>query len=83
MADHLIHGFDAYELVPALLAFVSGLALLARAGRRPATAGSRRPRVDELLLCVAGLSLAILLLHQVVTDGVCHGSCAFSMRGGR
>ncbi len=36
-------------------------------------------RVDEVLLLAAAVGLAALLIHQLVTDGVCHGSCTLPL----
>ena len=79
-----IAGVDAYDLLSAVLAFCAGIALLARCGDLPLSKrGSRSRRIDDLLAWVAVLSIAVLLVHQGVTDGVCHGSCTVSLPGRR
>lgn len=73
-----VAGFDAYDLGSALLALSSGLVLGVRLIRHPGGARGLRQRqrpVDELLICLVLIGLGVLLLHQFVTDGICHGAC--------
>ncbi|GAC1610764.1 MAG: hypothetical protein NVS3B26_19380 [Mycobacteriales bacterium] len=73
--QHIV-GFDAYDLLSAVLALLAGSLLVARRARRPSgvrEAGERR--ADDALAAMALLALAVLLLHQFVTDLLCHGSC--------
>jgi hypothetical protein len=72
-----VGGFDAYDLGSALLALSSGLAL---AVRRLGRGTLDRHSVDELLLALVVIGTVILVLHQVVTDGLCHGACQLSVR---
>ena len=53
--------------------------LAVRVGLRLAGQGGVRSRpLDEALLLLTVVGLAALLLHQLVTDGVCHGSCSLT-----
>jgi len=78
-AQH-VAGLDVYDAGSAVLAVLAGLALAVRLGLRPAgQRGIRGRPVDEVLLLVAAVGLAALLIHQLVTDGVCHGSCTLPL----
>ena len=72
-----IGGYDAYDAVGAALAATAALILAVRIALRPA--GQRRigrGGVNELLLLLIVSGLAILVIHQTITDGLCHGSCS-------
>jgi len=78
-AQH-VAGLDVYDAGSAALAVLAGVALAVRLGLRPAGQRNVRGRpVDEVLLLAAAVGLAALLIHQLVTDGVCHGSCTLPL----
>jgi hypothetical protein len=53
--------------------------LAVRVGLRPAgQRGVRRRPLDEALLLLTVVGLAAVLLHQLLTDRVCHGSCSLT-----
>lgn len=79
-----VAGFDVYDAGSAALAVFAGVVLAVRVGLRPAGQRGVRDRpFDEVLLLAAAVGLAGLLLHQLVTDGVCHGSCSLTPSTGR
>jgi len=75
-AQQRIAGYDAYDALGAALAALAALALAVRlagsAGHRRITRGG----TDEVLILLAAAGLLMLILHQGITDGLCHGSCA-------
>jgi len=76
-AQQRIAGYDAYDALGAALAASAALALAVRlaigsAGHRRITRGG----TDELLILLAAAGLLMLILHQGITDGLCHGSCS-------
>jgi hypothetical protein len=81
LATQRMHGFDAYDAMGGALTLLAGFAWLVRGRRRPA--GEPRPRgnrVDELLLTLLAFGLSVLVLHQFVTDALCHGACSLSLQ---
>ncbi|GAC1444276.1 MAG: hypothetical protein NVS3B26_12560 [Mycobacteriales bacterium] len=75
-AAQRIRGLDTYDVLGSALTLLAGFALLVRSRRRPeGERGLRGHRVDELLLTLLALGLSVLVLHQLVTDGLCHGGC--------
>jgi len=74
-----VAGFDVYDAGSVALAVLAGVLLAVRVGLRPANQRGVRGRpLDEALLLLTAVGLAALLLHQLVTDGVCHGSCSLT-----
>ena len=72
--------FDAYDLLFGGLAVAGCLGRLTRAVCRPAglrgLRGARSSPLDELLILFFIAGLSVFVLHQLVTDTVCHGRCA-------
>jgi len=78
-AQQRIAGYDAYDALGAALAASAALALAVRlaigsAGHRRITRGG----TDELLILLAAAGLLMLILHQGITDGLCHGPCSLT-----
>ena len=74
-----VAGFDVYDAGSVAVAVLAGVLLAVRVGLRLAGQGGVRSRpLDEALLLLTVVGLAALLLHQLVTDGVCHGSCSLT-----
>lgn len=78
-AQQRIAGYDAYDALGAALAALAALVLAVRlaigsAGHRRITRGG----IDELLILLAAAGLLMLILHQGITDGLCHGSCSLT-----
>jgi len=79
-----VAGFDVYDAGSVAVAVIAGVVLAVRAGLRPAGQRAVRGRpADEVLLLLTVVGVAALLLHQLVTDGVCHGSCSLTPPTGR
>jgi hypothetical protein len=75
-------GGDAYDVVFGTVGVAAALLLTVRLLLTPA--GDRHVRghrTNELLLILALLGLAVLLLHQLITDDLCHGSCPLALAG--
>jgi len=75
-AQQRIGGYDAYDALGAGVAASAALILAVRVVLRPA--GQRRigrDGVNELLILLMLVGFVILILHQGITDGLCHGSC--------
>lgn len=73
------HG-DGYDVAFGAVALAAALLLTVRLLLTPA--GDRHIRghhTNELLLFLAVLALAVVLLHQLVTDNLCHGSCPLAL----
>jgi len=77
-AQQRIAGYDAYDALGAALAALAALALAVRLAGSAGHRGIRRGGIDEVLILLAAAGLLMLILHQGITDGLCHGSCSLT-----
>lgn len=83
VAQQHIGPYDAYDAAGVALAATAGLMLAGRAlvlrsaGRRTGRGG-----LHELLVVLMVTGLVIVVLHQTITDGLCHGSCSVTSQHG-
>jgi len=75
-AQQRIAGYDAYDALGAALAALAALVLAVRLAGSAGHRRIRRSGIDEVLILLAAAGLLMLILHQGITDGLCHGSCA-------
>lgn len=74
---HGRHAVDSYELLSAAIVIACAVMLVVHLVYQRGTGRDVWPatRLDEALFLGAAVGAVVLLVHQFVTDGLCHGGC--------